>query len=234
MTTVRDESIRAVASLADPMRRALYEFVRAADPDAGRSEAADALGIKRSLAAFHLDALVKEGLLEVTFRRPPGRGGPGAGRPAKRYRVSAADVSVSLPPRHYLLAAEILLHALNAFPKGKADNAVRTAARASGEQLAGHAAVQTRDDPSDALTSALSQLGFATRCHADGVITLEACPFHSLTATDRDTACAMNHALLEGLVDTLELADAYAATPGSYGRCCVAFTPTSSAVRPDE
>ena len=51
-----------------------------------RDQAAADLGIARSVAAFHLDKLADLGLLEVEFRRPPGRAGPGAGRPAKLYR----------------------------------------------------------------------------------------------------------------------------------------------------
>lgn len=48
-----------------------------------RAEAADAVGVARTLAAFHLGKLVDAGLLEVAHRRLTGRSGPGAGRPAK-------------------------------------------------------------------------------------------------------------------------------------------------------
>src|SRR5438128_1362724 len=61
---------------------------------------------------FHLDKLHASGLLDVEFRRPPGRRGPGAGRPAKRYRRSAAEFSVSLPAHRYDLAGLIMATAL--------------------------------------------------------------------------------------------------------------------------
>ena len=50
------------------------------------NEAAASVGISRALAAFHLDRLVKDGLLIPEYRRLSGRTGPGAGRPAKLYR----------------------------------------------------------------------------------------------------------------------------------------------------
>jgi hypothetical protein len=45
----------------------------------GREEATQAVGITRELAAFHLDKLLEEGLLDVEYRRLSGRTGPGAG-----------------------------------------------------------------------------------------------------------------------------------------------------------
>ena len=62
-----------------------------------RDEAASALGISRELAAFHLDRLLRAGLLEAEYRRLGGRTGPGAGRPAKLYRRSSREIAISLP-----------------------------------------------------------------------------------------------------------------------------------------
>ena len=96
------------AVLDDPVRHRLYDYVTAQDHGVSRSEAAEAVGIQRTLAAFHLDRLVETGLLDVTFRRPAGRAGPGAGRPAKLYRRGAAEHQISVPPRDYRGAAELL------------------------------------------------------------------------------------------------------------------------------
>ena len=93
--------IDGVAALRDGVRRALYVHVADAPGAVSRDDAAEALGIRRSLAAFHLDKLVEAGLLGVEFRRLSGRTGPGAGRPAKLYTQSAREVQVSLPPRNY-------------------------------------------------------------------------------------------------------------------------------------
>ncbi|GAB3978026.1 helix-turn-helix domain-containing protein [Actinoallomurus acanthiterrae] len=102
------DDVEAIAALQDPVRRRLYEYVAGQDHEVGRAEAADAAGIQRTLAAFHLDRLTDVGLLEAVYRRPAGRTGPGAGRPAKLYRRSAAERVVSVPPRDYRAAAELL------------------------------------------------------------------------------------------------------------------------------
>src|SRR5439155_17431339 len=100
--------ISVIAVLADPVRRRLYDYVTGQPNGVSRSEAAQAVGIQRTLAAFHLDRLAEAGLVDVAFHRPPGRSGPGAGRPTKLYQRAAAEHHVSMPPRDYRGAAELL------------------------------------------------------------------------------------------------------------------------------
>src|SRR5215210_1063206 len=107
-----DDVLAAVAALGDPLRRRLYRFVGAQDHAVSRDEVAEGAGVSRSAAAFHLDRLVAEGLLETEFRRLSGRQGPGAGRPAKLYRRAAREIAVSLPARRYELAAGLLAAAV--------------------------------------------------------------------------------------------------------------------------
>ncbi|TDD62607.1 helix-turn-helix domain-containing protein, partial [Actinomadura rubrisoli] len=66
------EDIDAIALLQDPVRRRLYEYVAAQGHEVGRNEAAEAAGVRRTLAAFHLDKLADAGLLEVGSRRLTG------------------------------------------------------------------------------------------------------------------------------------------------------------------
>src|SRR5919202_3194136 len=101
-----------VSALEDPARRALLEFVGAADGAVSRDDAAQALGLTRRATAFHLDRLAEAGLLEVEYRRLTGRSGPGAGRPSKLYRRPAGEVAVSVPERHYDLAGDLLAAAV--------------------------------------------------------------------------------------------------------------------------
>lgn len=77
------DDVVSIFSLGDPVRRGLYEYVVGHREPVGREEAAEAVGISRSLAAYHLDRMVDDGLLEFSFARRSGRSGPGAGRPAK-------------------------------------------------------------------------------------------------------------------------------------------------------
>src|SRR5690606_11033270 len=67
------EALEAVSALAEPARRALYEYVAAAPDAVGRDQAAEAVGVSRQAAAYHLDRLADDGLLSVEYRRLTGR-----------------------------------------------------------------------------------------------------------------------------------------------------------------
>ena len=75
------ERVAAVSALDRTIRRALFEHVSRSDSSVSRDEAAEALGLARSTAAFHLDRLAEEGLLAVEFKRLTGRTGPGSVAP---------------------------------------------------------------------------------------------------------------------------------------------------------
>ena len=101
-----------MASLDEPTRRRVYDHVCAHALPVSRDDVADALGVPRRTAAFHLDRLAELGLLSVSFARRSGRSGPGAARPSRLYQRSAGEVSVSLPPRQYDLAGSLLAGAV--------------------------------------------------------------------------------------------------------------------------
>jgi len=209
-----DAELDALGVLADPVRRTLYRYVAQSGREIGRAEAADAAGVKRSLAAFHLDRLAEAGLLDVGFRRPPGRGGPGAGRPAKLYRRAAAEVAVTLPPRSYDLAAEVLADAAE---RARLDTEVAAAARERGRAEA---------TPGADLHEELTARGYEP--YDDGPdIRLRNCPFHRLATDQPVVACAMNLALLEGLLDGIGGTDRTAHLDPRPGECCVILTPAS-------
>src|SRR3954454_24369069 len=121
--------------LAEPTRRRVYEAVRGARASMSRDEVAAACEISRRLAAFHLDLLADASLLTVTYARPAGRTGPGAGRPAKRYAVTDVDLEVSVPPRRYDIPARILARAIEEAPQGDTRAAAVTVAAAEGEEV---------------------------------------------------------------------------------------------------
>src|SRR5262249_51369723 len=108
----RGTSLSALATLNEPLRGRIYRHVIAQRAPVGRDAVARAVGVAGSVAAFHLDKLAGAGLLEVEFRRPPGRQGPGAGRPAKLYRRAGTEVSLSVPERHYDLVGRLLADAV--------------------------------------------------------------------------------------------------------------------------
>jgi predicted ArsR family transcriptional regulator len=200
------DDLARLAVLDEPARRRLYEYVRGSVEPVGREEAAEAVGIGRSLAAYHLDKLAEQDLLTTTYRRPEGRGGPGAGRPAKLY-AAKGEVSVSVPPRDYELAAELLAEAAET---GAAPNAV--AARA-GRRLGERSKATVRE--------ALAARGYEPFEGEEGVIRLRNCPFHRLAQRHRDVVCNMNQAYLAGLLEGLDAGDAAAELDPEPGRCCV-------------
>lgn len=217
-----DRRLTALAALGEPLRRTLYHFVGDQDHPVSRDEAAEGIGVSRSTAAFHLDRLVDDGVLAVEFRRLSGRGGPGAGRPAKLYRRAPGDIAVSLPARGYEQAAMILAAAVDAAAAGgvEVETAVRDAARRRGAALA--AAVP---GPADAPAASLVLAGEGyepRRCGSE--IVLANCPFHALASAHTELVCGMNHALLDGFADALPAASLAARLVPSDRYCCVRLT----------
>jgi len=206
----------ALAALGEPTRRALYRFVTAQDRPVSRDEAAAATGTKRATATFHLERLVGDGLLEARFARVSGRTGPGAGRTAKLYARAPRQFAVSLPPRRYEIAGEVLAAALElaqhqATPAGAA---VAEAASQAGRQLAAGGTD---------LAELLSRCGYEPRHGPEGSIHLANCPFHDLAARHAGLVCAMNLHLLRGLIEELD-SGAQARLDPIEGRCCVTIT----------
>jgi predicted ArsR family transcriptional regulator len=107
-----ERNVTGIGVLADPVRRQLYRFVCSQAQPVTRDQAATAVGVARHKARFHLDRLEAEGLLEADYLRLTGRTGPGAGRPAKRYR-RGREFAVALPARDYELAGHIMAEAIS-------------------------------------------------------------------------------------------------------------------------
>ena len=220
-----EREIEGVAVLGEPARRALYLYVAGRPGDVSRDEAARATRLSRSLAGFHLDRLVEEGLLETSFRRLSGRSGPGAGRPAKLYRRSGRQVEVSLPQRKYELAARILATAIDASDAPKTRKALVKTARHMGEQIGVEARARAGSRPGRkrlvaGMVDALAAQGYEPE-PAAGELRLRNCPFHALVGEHKDLVCGMNLALIEGVVDGLELEAAKPVLAPVPGMCCV-------------
>jgi len=212
--------LASLSSLDDPVRRRLYEVVTRQPGPVGRDEAASAAGIGRALAVYHLDKLVESGLLTASYSRPPGRSGPGAGRPAKLYARSDREFAVTVPPREYELAARLLVQAVEADPSDRSRTALAGAARRLGTELgrAFRPAEAGRD-----VEGVLAQQGYEPSRGGDGVIRLRNCPFHQLAEQHKDVVCGMNLALVEGLVAGLGAGGWHPALDPAPGRCCVAI-----------
>jgi predicted ArsR family transcriptional regulator len=217
----RADQVAAVAALAEPTRRRLYDHVARRAHPVGRDEAAEALGLPRATAAFHLDRLVADGLLDVHYERRTGRTGPGAGRPSKLYRRSDRPVTVSLPERSYDLAGDLLAAALTeAEDTGRPPREVLGQhAFERGREL-GAAVDRTEVGGRDATLRVLEDNGFEPRAE-DGGITLVNCPFHRLARTHTELVCGMNLRLIDGVLDGIPGAGLAASLRPTPGLCCV-------------
>lgn len=223
-----DQQLARLSPLAEPLRRAVYLYVAAKRTDVSRDKVASALGIGRSLAAFHLDKLLEHGLVEARYRRLSGRTGPGAGRPSKLYRATE-EIRVTVPSRDYELAARLLVEASRRDRRLETVEAVafeagRAAGSAAGRRDVSAAAVRRR------LRRLLAERGYEPHA-ARGDIRLRNCPFHALAEEYRDTICPMNRALITGMLDGLGAQDLEAVPQQVSGECCVAIRATGSSTR---
>ena len=233
LPTHRDD-LSAVSALAEPSRRALYEYVCSQRVWVSRDQAANAVGLRRGIAAHHLDRLAEDGLLDTEFKRLTGRTGPGAGRPAKVYRRAAAEIDVSLPPRHYDLAGKVLSAAAvrssrdgTEISAAIGDEAERVGRRIATEGVAKAEVGPCATNRRDVLFDELRSWGYEPQTREDGVTVLHNCPFHQLSTEHTELICGMNLRLLEGAVDALDGVGLRAALEPSEGDCCVRFHPES-------
>ena len=208
-----------LCSLDDSTRRRLYDYVVAQREPVSRDQASTELDIDRSTVVYHLDKLVEGGLLAASFARPEGRGGPGAGRPAKHYERSEHEFAVSVPPRDYRLAAELLARAAAADTTGTVREALDRAAAELGREL-----VTTDDETAADLLEHLARQGFEPYLDGD-VVRLSNCPFHRLAQEHTELVCGMNLSMLAAAARASQAAYEATLDPAD-DRCCVAFEPS--------
>jgi predicted ArsR family transcriptional regulator len=212
------DRVAAVSALDDPVRRALLDLVARSATALSRDEAAEALGLTRRTAAFHLDRLAEEGLVTVEFRRLTGRTGPGSGRPSKLYRRAADEVAVTVPERQYDLAAHLLAAAVEESGRSgepARDVLMRLAADAGRGLGAG----------AGTLEDVLEDNGFEPRPDGTGGIVLGNCPFHRLARQHTDLVCHLNLELLRGAADAADDRRHTVVLDPGPGHCCVRAVP---------
>jgi predicted ArsR family transcriptional regulator len=224
-----ERRIAGIAALDQPLRRDLYELLARHESWITRDDAAAALEIPRSVAAFHLDKLAEVGVVEVRFERTTGRQGPGAGRPSKLYRLAADELDASVPERHYDLAGSLLAAAVAESTRtGRpVRDCLREAARAAGVRIGAEASdavggARRAAERRDAVMDVLAQHGYEPEVARRSEIALGNCPFHRLAEQERDLVCGMNLDFLDGLIEGLASSDHLTARlDPAPGYCCV-------------
>jgi predicted ArsR family transcriptional regulator len=215
-------AVTAITSaFGDPTRREIYLFVHerseAVDgqPDGvTAAEVAERFVLHPNVARHHLDKLAGGGYVEVATG---GRVGAGAGRPSKRYRVTAPEMTLELPVRHDDLLVTLLGKALSLLPSETAETMAeevglqfgRTMAASMGgidhsDDVAGSAQKSFRA-ALHSVADALTAHGFAAHAerHGDGLrIVSDHCPFGG-AAIEHPVICAVDRGLVRGMLGAL-------------------------------
>jgi predicted ArsR family transcriptional regulator len=210
----------ALASLGDEKRRQLFELVASSPGAVGRDDVAQRTGLPRSTVSFHLDRLVQDGLLAVEFHKPPGKAGPGSGRPAKMYRPVAGEIGASVPDRNYDLAGELMAAAIE--KSSSAGEPIEDTLPSESWRV-GNAMAEAAETLHDFLV----QAGYRPQPDGDGGFLLPNCPFHRLSDKHPGVVCAMNGAFLQGAAARLEASGGRVVPADLPGHCCARITPSA-------
>jgi len=237
-------AVTAITSaFGDPTRREIYLFAneRSDDGSGGVTacEVAEHFDLHPNVARHHLDKLAGGGYVEVAT----GRNGAGAGRPSKRYRVTAPEMTLELPVRHDDLLVTLLGKALSLLPDAQAEAMAEEVGLEYGKAMAAAMGGPVRDADGEgpqaaqrsfrtalhAVADALTAHGFAAHAerHQDGLrIVSDHCPFGG-AAIEHPVICAVDRGLVRGMLGAL-YGDADTATSSSRpmgdDRCITSIT----------
>jgi predicted ArsR family transcriptional regulator len=223
-----DDALDRLCVLEDPIRRAVYRTVREAGEPLTRVGVGQRASISTRLATFHLEKLVDEGFLVAAFDRP--EDAPSVGRPAKRYAPADLELEVSIPPRRYDIAADILASVLGQVveatpPAGD----IASVAAEHGQRIGRRLRRRARGDR---LLVTLRILGYEPSVRG-GTIVLGNCPFRRAAEAQPEVVCQMNHGFVHGILTGLGTRSRTSVLDRQPGRCCVVLPinrPTSAPV----
>ena len=193
-----------LAAAGDPQLRRVLLYARGRRDPFTADDVAVVLGVHRNVARRRLDRLVEAGFLEVTSERRGGRGGPGAGRPSKIYRVAPELEGVEFPDRRL---AELITLLVNKVPARGRPKALREAGEEFGRTLAAAAGLRQSRSVGTGLErvcDSLGRLGFqASVVSLDGdeaELASPTCPLRPLVIRCSD-AGAIDCGMWAGLVE---------------------------------
>lgn len=221
--------VKVLATLLEPTRRRLYQYIAGEASAVSRDQAAEAVRITRAMAAFHLDRLLESGLLRAEYRRLTGRTGRGAGRPSKLYRRSRRRFDVTLPARDHELLARLLTESLD--PSGRVGSA-QEAARSYGRSLGMRARKRIPDRTESkrlvrCVEDVMTDLGFEPVAGGTDQTWARNCPFDPLSRRFPTVVCQTAIALVTGVVAGVGADDLVVDRDPRPDRCCVVVSSPS-------
>jgi predicted ArsR family transcriptional regulator len=175
-------------AIGDHELRETLLFARAQALPVTADEVAAAQGIHRNVARGRLERLAEAGLLIPSFERRTGRTGPGAGRPAKTYRVAPDLSAIEFPERRY---EQLIGLVVDALPERRRREHLHAVGLAFGREIAREARLRPAKGLRTALgrvCTALGSLGYqATVVEVTGecaVIATPTCPLRPLVRVE--------------------------------------------------
>lgn len=182
-----------------PRRQALLAALRASDTPLGVTELAERLNLHPNTVRFHLDALVKHGLVDRRLQEPTGPGRPRTVHTPHPGMDRGGQ-------RQYHLLAKILLGQLSTEPDS--GDAAEAAGRNWGGYLIDQVSPSHRPDAAEAtqrLTAMMTDLGFAPEPDAEAAerIRLRHCPFLELAEEYSSTLCPLHLGLMRGALTAI-------------------------------
>ncbi|MDH4116302.1 MAG: helix-turn-helix domain-containing protein [Acidimicrobiia bacterium] len=197
------------AALGDPTRRAIFIAVRESPEPMTSAGIADLFGIHPNVARHHLDRLASDGYLQVSHRRPAGRSGPGAGRPAKCYEATTKPIDLHFPSRSAHLLVDLLVRLVDRVAPDDIAGIAESVGREYGRELA--AEVGTPDEEGyaaaiAAVAQAMSGLGFGMAPEENGEVQrllTSHCPFGDAAVGHPDVVCSLDRGIVSGLFETM-------------------------------
>ncbi len=198
-------AVTAITSaFGDPTRREIYLFAHGRTDGVTASEVAEQFDLHANVARHHLDKLSAGGYLEITTERSAG----GAGRPSKRYRALAEEVSLDVPVRQDDVLVQLLGRALAELGPERAAALAEDVGVEYGRAMAGAMGDQSPRSFRSALhavADALSSHGFAAHAEKEGNslrIVTEHCPFGD-AAVEHPVICAVDRGMVKGMLGSL-------------------------------
>jgi predicted ArsR family transcriptional regulator len=171
-------------AIGDQALRETLLFARAHTGPVTADDLAAAHRIHRNVARTRLERLTDAGLLIAAFERRTRRSGPGAGRPAKTYRVAPELTAIEFPARRY---ERLIGFVIDALPARTRRSGLREIGVAFGRELGAEMQLRSSRTPATALRAVcagLGRLGYhASVAEIDAeqaVITTATCPLRPL------------------------------------------------------
>jgi predicted ArsR family transcriptional regulator len=195
--------VEPLDALGNPELRSTLALVRRSQAPPTADDVSRELEIPLSVARWRLERLAAAGLLVPGYTRRSGRGGPGAGRPAKTYAVAPEGSSVEFPARRYAQLLQLLVAAL---PQRGRRGRLAAVGETFGRQLARSGELRKGTDFQAGVRrvcDALGRLGFQATLETAGpdraVVVTPMCPLRPLVVQEPE-ARAIDEAMWSGLV----------------------------------